>query len=272
MGENDDQLLAAGRELAGYLLDRGLTPDMSVLDVGCGYGRLAIGLLDRVHYRGRYLGFDILKRQIAWCAATLTPHYPNLRFTHIDVRNDRYNPQGRVDPDHLRLPAASGSFDMCAMISVCTHLYRPQIERYLGEIERVLKPGGVAVTTWFLFDEARLPAAMADDAAYPMRHVLDADTRYTKEGEPLRAIAFHERAMAEMAAGAGLEIVSIEYGRWTGGEATHTQDIVLFRRQRARSAVSDGLRDAPWQVRRYVRAAGRRVRRLGRATGIRSRN
>lgn len=265
MGENDVQLMAAGRELAGYLFDRGLSPASSILDIGSGYGRLAIGLLDGLSFKGRYLGFDILQRHVAWCARALTTFAPNYRFVRVDIRNDRYNPGGRIDPTQVRFPATSGSFDMCAMISVCTHLYRPAIERYLREINRVLRRGGLAVTTWFLFDEERLPAVVSDEAAYPMRYVLDESTRYAKEDEPLRAIAYHERALREMAAHAALDVVSVEHGRWAGGDASHVQDIVVLRRGRRPVDLADRVGDAAWRLRRVGAAAHRRWSgRLGR--------
>lgn len=42
----DDRLLAIGREPAG-LVERALTDCPAVLDVGSGFGRLALGILDR---------------------------------------------------------------------------------------------------------------------------------------------------------------------------------------------------------------------------------
>ena len=36
-----------------------MTADSAVLDVGCGYGRLALGILHATDFRGYYLGFDI---------------------------------------------------------------------------------------------------------------------------------------------------------------------------------------------------------------------
>ena len=49
-----------------------LKPDHSILDVGCGYGRLAHALLRHGH-RGRYVGFDVIEPHIAWCNTELVP-------------------------------------------------------------------------------------------------------------------------------------------------------------------------------------------------------
>jgi SAM-dependent methyltransferase len=230
MGENDEQLIDVGDELAGLLVDFGMTKDSAVLDVGCGYGRLALGILHATDHRGSYLGFDILARQIDWCQTTISPSFPKMRFVHLDIRNGRYNPRGTIEPTEASFPARSASTDVCALFSVCTHLYRPDIERYLDEIRRVLRPGGVAITTWFLFDEARLAHATSSRATYPMIHILDEVTRFTEEGNPLRAIAYQEAAVRGMARAARLEVLAVDRGTWAGEPGRVFQDVVVLRR------------------------------------------
>jgi SAM-dependent methyltransferase len=237
MGESDDQLIAIGDELAGLLVDFGLTPTSTILDVGCGYGRLALGVLHSIDYRGSYLGFDILPRHIAWCRSAITPAFRRMRFAHLDVRNDRYNARGAIDPTHATFPARSARTDVCALFSVFTHLYRADIERYLAEIRRALRPGGVAVTTWFLFDKARLASATAPGSLYQMVHVLDETTRYAELADPLRAIAYEEGAVREMAQAAGLELLDIERGTWTRDPGRVLQDLVVFRRPASDTSV-----------------------------------
>lgn len=230
MGEDDDRLIHVADELAGHLVRNGLASSSSVLDVGCGYGRLALGLLHSTHHEGPYLGFDVQSRSIDWCASTLTPTFPSVRFVHLDVRSERYNPKGSIDPTEMAFPARSASIDVCALFSVVTHLYRADIEHYLAEIRRVLRPGGVAVLTWFLFDEERLALVTAPEATYPMVHELDANTRYMKDGEPLRAIAYREEAMHAMAAAARLEVRSVQRGTWAGEPGDVFQDLVVLAR------------------------------------------
>jgi SAM-dependent methyltransferase len=230
MGENDEQLIDVGDELAGLLVRHGLKDDSVVLDVGCGYGRLALGLLHSTDHHGPYLGFDIQARSIEWCQSALSPEFPQMRFVHLDVRNGRYNPKGTIDPTTMSFPARSATIDVCALISVFTHFYRADIERYLSEIRRVLRPGGVSVTTWFLFDDARLPHITSAEATYPMTYVLDEETRYTKEGDPLRAIAYAEDALRAMARAARLEVRAIDRGTWSGEPGRVFQDVVVLGR------------------------------------------
>jgi cyclopropane fatty-acyl-phospholipid synthase-like methyltransferase len=63
MSESDDQLVEVGRHLAAILRRHGLGESDRLLDVGSGYGRLAIGLVT-TGFRGDYVGFEILRKQV----------------------------------------------------------------------------------------------------------------------------------------------------------------------------------------------------------------
>jgi SAM-dependent methyltransferase len=252
MAEDDERLLRTGRELAGLLERHGMRPRSTVLDVGSGYGRLALGLASQGSHTGRYVGFDILAKQVGWCRDVLSNAEPRLQFRHINARNARYNPNGTVDPAAVRFPAPIGSVDVAAAFSVFTHLHRPTIEHYLRELRRVLRPGGVAVTTWLLWDEDRLHLVTNDRCPYPLRFVLDADTRISDETDPLRAIAFRPSGVRAWAAAAGLEVVQLRQGSWDGATESDTfQDLVVLRRP-----------DGPLQRARWL--AGRAKRRIKR--------
>jgi SAM-dependent methyltransferase len=230
MKEDDERLLSTGVDLARLMIERGLKPGGTLLDVGSCYGRLPLGLLAGTDYHGTYVGFDVLPKQVAWCAKELTPFAPNFTFHHVNVRNDRYNPTGTVDPLKVRFPAGVGTVDAIALFSIFTHFYRPDIEHYLSEFKRVLKPGGIAVTTWFVFDEARLPLIQSENSAYPMIYELDGHTRYNDPDDPLRAIAFEESLVRSMIEAAGLEVVTVDRGTWCGESGTIFQDLIVMRR------------------------------------------
>ncbi len=216
MGEDDQDLVQIGHGLADLLVENGLTETASVIDVGSGYGRLALGIADALSYRGRYLGFDILPRHVAWCAENLTPMAPNFRFHHLDVRNGRYNPTGLIDPAEVRFPSGSARYDVAAVFSVFTHLDEGAIRHYLAEIRRVLRWNGVAVTTWFMFDQDRLEAVTSPQSRFPMVHELASGVRYAFQDDPLHAISYDQALIREMVATAGLSIASEERGSWAG--------------------------------------------------------
>lgn len=263
-GDKDDaQLVAAGTTLARLLRSHGLLDEHAVLDLGSGYGRLAIGLLTE-GFAGRYLGIDILKRPVAWCRRTLTPYAEGrFRFRHLDVRNGRYNPDGVMAPTDLRFPAKTASHDFVAVFSVFTHMYEADIRRYLREIHRVLRPGGRAVITWFLFDEARLPAVVsAETSEFPMVNEINAVTRYYDPRDPLWAICYEESHVLAMIAGAGLEVVETVHGAWCGTAASTGQDIVVVRRPSRKKTPQRSRRRL---VPRLARGVIRRLRTLRRS-------
>jgi SAM-dependent methyltransferase len=228
MGDSDERFVESGVQLARLLYRLGLEDDHELLDVGCSVGRLAIGLMAGTGFRGRYVGFDVMRDQVMWARQTLPAVAPGYRFRHVDVRNDRYNPSGTVEPADLRFPARSGGFHMASLFSIFTHFYKEDIAIYLRELRRVLRPGGTVVATWFLYDDDSYDAAVG--SAYPMTHRLDDVTIYNDADDPLRAIAFHERAAREMVAAAGLEVALVEYGTWKGGAGPEFQDVVVLRK------------------------------------------
>lgn len=229
MQDADEQFVASGVQLAELLFRLGLRPEHALLDVGCSVGRLPIGLLNGTDFRGTYVGFDVMKKQVGWASRNLTPAAPRYQFRYVDVRNNRYNPRGTVEPQDFRFPVSADRFHMACLFSIFTHFYRDDIKLYLSELYRTLRPGGTVVATWFLYDDDRLDAAVGSEA-YPMVHRLDEYTIYNNAEDPLRAIAFYEAHMRELIATAGLEVVDIEYGRWAGGPGPEFQDVVILRK------------------------------------------
>jgi len=129
----------------GQVLSPLLASDASVLDVGCGCGRAARVLLPS-HSVQRYIGFDLIPENIAWCNRFITPLYPDRAvFLHYDLHSSEYNPSGAIRSSELVFPCADGSIDLAVAASVFTHLLEPDAIHYLNEVSRALSNRGRAV-------------------------------------------------------------------------------------------------------------------------------
>lgn len=200
----------------------GLTPDMDVLDVGCGQGRMARPLTDFL--TGRYEGFDIDKSGIEWCQA----HYkdaPNFTFHHANVFNARYNKLGEVAAKDFRFPFKDNSFDRVFLTSVFTHMFKDDVANYLSEIARVLKPGGKCLVTWFLLDDV---SRQSQHPVMQFNHEVDEVSRTTVASNPEAAIAFDIDFVRGLYGKCRLQIEAIEYGKWGRPDSPYDlQDMVI---------------------------------------------
>ena len=60
-------------------------------------------------------------------------------------------------PTWLPFPAEDAAFSLAIAWSVFTHVNQDQAVRYLHEMRRILRPDGVLLWTWFLFDKTDFP-------------------------------------------------------------------------------------------------------------------
>ena len=199
---------AVGNTFLGHCVDLGsLTPSDRVLDVGCGIGRLALPLSRYLSAQGSYLGVDTWPEGIRWCERHVATRFPHSAFRLLDVYDDQYNPSARAGDDAITIDAPPASFDFATLISIL-HLDPPRVRRYLGEIGRLLRPGGHCLCTWYLLDED--------------------DDRPTTQ---LPRAAVSEPAARAMLTAAGIEVIAVHRGQWDGrADGLSYQDIVVGRR------------------------------------------
>jgi len=143
-----ESAVAEARKLVEHC---GLTTESRVLDIGCGPGRLAVGILGSLGSIGSYEGIDVDDLAISWCHRWIEPKHKDFRFTHLDIHNDRYNPAGviRLD-DKFHFDFDDGSFDVIYLYSVFTHMTVQDMTIYLAEFRRLLAPGGRVFLTAYL--------------------------------------------------------------------------------------------------------------------------
>ena len=97
-----------------------------ILDFGCGCGRTLRWLADRPSGCNLY-GSDVDGEAIRWCRR------------HLDFASFSLNPP--LPPTDYK----PGSFDLIYLISVFTHLNEEYQLRWLEELERLTRPGGVVL-------------------------------------------------------------------------------------------------------------------------------
>ena len=141
----------------------GLKPEdfPTVLDFGCGCGRVARQLIQQQPRPQRYVGLDLHAGMIEWCNLNLAPRAAGFKFHHHDVFYPSFNP-GEGKPLCAPLPFGDGEFSLVLAFSVFTHLTQSQTEAYLVELSRVLAPGGTLLSSWFLFDKRDFPMMQAE--------------------------------------------------------------------------------------------------------------
>jgi SAM-dependent methyltransferase len=205
----------------------GLKPDHYVLDVGCGCGRMAVPLMDYISDKGDYRGFDITREGIRWCERRITSKRPNFHFQLADLYNKSYHPEGRIRASEYHFPYEDRAFDFVFLTSVFTHMQAPEMNHYLSEISRVMKPGARCMISFFLLNpEVRdLPRA---GASLDFKFKLT-DCYSIREDTPEAAIAFEEHYVRDRLPERGLRVIEpIHFGSWCGRSPfLDYQDIVL---------------------------------------------
>lgn len=130
------------------VLSRYIPPCSHVMDIGCGCGRTARLLAANPNIE-KYTGIDVVEPFIEWCNRFFVEvHGQRFGFHHLDVRTDRYNPEGTLTCQTARLPAPSASVDFVFAASLFTHLLPPDVQAYAEEMRRVLRPGKLAVVSF----------------------------------------------------------------------------------------------------------------------------
>lgn len=114
------------------LIQNGLQRQHTVVDVGCGSGRLAFQL--REFLTGKYLGTDVVPDFYEY--AQNICGRPDWKFTTAPG---------------LTIPAPDNYADFVCFFSVFTHLLHEESYQYLEEAKRVIKPGGKIIFSFLEF-------------------------------------------------------------------------------------------------------------------------
>jgi SAM-dependent methyltransferase len=213
----------------------GLEPTHTILEIGCGIGRDAIPLTEILN-EGRYVGIDIIKRSIDWCTDNIAKQHANFTFYHYDVQDQLHNPGGIISTREIRIPLPDESVDRIVVFSVFTHMFQPEIEHYLREFRRVLKPSGLVYATTFLFNDDVLKKARETNLTpFDLRfeHEVNRNCRINTPSHPLGAVAYSVAAWDEMIGSTGLRYAKpFLRGAWSGfyPDPQDGQDVAILAR------------------------------------------
>lgn len=205
-----------------------LQPGDRVLDVGCGIGRMAIPLTNHLSKEGEYWGFDIVKKGIDWSQSRISTKFSNFHFLHSDVYNKHYNPNGKIQAQNFKFPFDDGNFDFVFLTSVFTHMLPSDLENYLSEISRVLKPEGKCLITFFLLNEESENLVRAGNSSLDFSHEIPG-CKTTSIDDPEAATAYTEEFILGLFNKYGFKIAQpIHYGSWCKREVFLTyQDLII---------------------------------------------
>jgi SAM-dependent methyltransferase len=230
----DGRFDRVGEEFLSHFVELGgLKPVHRVLDVGCGAGRMARPLTGYLDSSGRYDGFDMLRRKVRWCQTHIGRRHPNFTFKWVDLINREYAPAGRIDPAQFVFPYPDGEFDFVFLTSVFTHMLPTEVEHYLAEIARVLKPGGRCFATFFLLNPESRRLSAKGGALFSFEHPLPGCATID-EVVPEKAVAHDEALIMSLFHESGMRVLEpVRYGRWCGRlEGPTAQDIVVAERSK----------------------------------------
>lgn len=190
-----------------------LKPTDTMLDVGCGVGRMAIPLTSFLK-TGTYYGFDIFEDGIKWCQNNISTECSNFYFKFVDVCNRNYNPNGEIDVSKFKFPYADNTFDFVCANSVFTHLIPEDMNHYLSEIHRVLKKNGTFFSTFFIMNEESENLIKNKKSSFAFKYGDHQDYATLKNKLTEHAIAYNDEYLKKCLSEHNFHILTIYYGNW----------------------------------------------------------
>ena len=207
-----------------------LKPKDCVLDIGSGIGRTAIALTTYLDISARYEGFDVVELGVKWCNSKIKKDFPNFNFKYIPLFNDLYN-NANLKAKEFIFPYEKNYFDKIFSFSVFTHMQIDEIQKYFSEIHKVLKPNGIAFSTFFLYDDTTENQTQINkDFTFSKKK-----DGYSLMSDKVKSanIAIHKDKLKTMLEFENLTLVKIIDGFWKGNQENKIeyQDIVILKKK-----------------------------------------
>lgn len=191
----------------------GYSEGQKLLDIGCGFGRLAIGFLIQPKHVS-YLGLDVNKFAVDWCQRHIEKQHEGFYFMHLNVRNERYYAEGQAIDSNFRFPIADQEFDIAYLYSVFSHMVSEDIGVYLRDLQRILKPEGHLFFTAFVEDD--VPDMTINPVGY----------RDIEWHSSLHCVRYNRKYMQNLLTQSGFRLDDFVYEQETNGQSAFYTSVV----------------------------------------------
>ena len=181
------------------------TKETAILDVGCGQGRLPIGLI-RVFGEAAYTGIDVDKTSVNWCRKFIERKHPSFKFKHLNLYNERYNTGGQKIDTTFQFDVKPASAEIAYLFSVFSHTTEEDMRVYLKDFRRVLTPNGNLFFTTFVEDD------VPDFSINPVNYRL-------KCSGPLHIVRYNKQYLFSILAECGYSVVDFTYATESDGQS-----------------------------------------------------
>lgn len=181
------------------------TRESRILDVGCGQGRLAIGLI-RVLGESTYTGIDVSQDSVQWCKDFIEKEHPSFTFKHLNLYNERYNKAGTKIDEQFQFDIEPASIDIIYLYSVFSHTTEHDMRVYLRDFLRILRRQGKIFFT--AFAEDNVPDITINPANYRL-----------KCSGPMHIVRYNKPHLFSVFAEYGYSIIDFSYATETDGQS-----------------------------------------------------
>ncbi|MEN2400994.1 methyltransferase domain-containing protein [Flavobacterium sp. MC2016-06] len=130
-------------------------------------------------------------------------------------------------------PYQDNSFDTVFLFSVFTHMQPLEVQHYLSEISRVLKPNGKCLSAFFVYDDEIENAISQNNKGFSFAYKKEG-YRLMNEKVSSANIAFKEKYLLDMIKSSNLKFENKIYGSWASRQNDNLfdfQDILVFRKE-----------------------------------------